>query len=145
MNFRLESDGAAKPAEDGQIIADQRVDDSKHSEPVFQSPLKAGGIGRNSAPQFTPSALFAQLSLAQIGVALFSPKKGHRCLILNILRAIYNIHDLPPDTNSVAGSNILNDLVKLARLGVAIAPDLNLNLVVGHRTSFHRRLSAHLP
>ncbi len=59
------------------------------------------------------------LPLAQIGIALFSPKEAHRCLILNILRAIHDIHDLPLGANSVTGSNVIDNRLKVVRLRVA--------------------------
>jgi hypothetical protein len=40
------------------------------------------------------------------------------------------------DSNSVTGTNVLDNLLKLARHRIPITPDFNSNLVVRHRTSF---------
>ena len=61
------------------------------------------------------------LPLAQVGIALFSPKEPHGCLIFYILRAIHfyilrAIHDSghhAPDTNRVARTNVLGNFLKV--------------------------------
>ena len=76
------------------------------------------------------------LPLARVGVALVSPKEAHRVfIILDILRTIYDVNHLALSTNSVTGTNVLDNLLKLARHRVPITPDFNSNLVVRRRTS----------
>src|SRR5258707_6699330 len=86
------------------------------------------------ARRVTRSPTF-DLPLARVGVALVSPKEAHRVFILDILRTIYDVNHLALGTNSVTGTNVLDNLLKLARHRVPITPDFNSNLVVRHRTS----------
>jgi hypothetical protein len=74
------------------------------------------------------------LALAQIGVALVSPKEAHRVFILDILGTIYDVNHVALGTNSVTATNVLDNLLKLARHRVPITPDFNSNLVVRHQT-----------
>jgi hypothetical protein len=73
--------------------------------------------------------------LAQIGVALFSAEEAHRVFILDILGTIYGVDHLVSRTNRVAGTNVLDNLLQIARDRVPITPDFNSNLLVRHRTS----------
>ena len=73
------------------------------------------------------SATF-DLPLARVGVALVSPKEAHRVFILDILGTIYDVDHLALSTNSVTGTNVLDNLLKLARHRVPITPDFNSNL-----------------
>src|SRR6266571_2154850 len=75
------------------------------------------------------------LPLARVGVALVAPKEAHRVFILDILGTIYDVDHLALSTNSVTGTNVLDNLLKLVRHRVPITPDFNSNLVVRHRTS----------
>ncbi len=54
------------------------------------------------------------LPLTLIGVALFSSKKAHRFLILDILWAIYDVEHFGLRTNSLTGTDVLGDLFKVA-------------------------------
>ena len=60
------------------------------------------------------------LPLARVGVALVSPKEAHRVFILDILGTIYDVDHLALSTNSVTGTNVLDNLLKLARHRVPI-------------------------
>jgi hypothetical protein len=75
------------------------------------------------------------LPLAQVGIALLSPEEAHRVFILDILGTIYSVDHLAFGANSVTGTNVLDNLLKLASHRVPITPEFDLNLVVRHRTS----------
>ena len=62
------------------------------------------------------------LPLAQVGVALVSSKEAHRVLILDTLGTIHDVDHLALGTNSVTGTNVLDNLFELARHGVPITP-----------------------
>src|SRR5579864_9784903 len=79
--------------------------------------------------------LTIDLALAQVGVALVSSEEAHRVFILDILGTICGVDHLALRTNSVTGTNVLDNLLKLACHRVPITPDFNSNLVVRHRTS----------
>ena len=72
------------------------------------------------------------LPLAQIGIALVSPKKTHRCLIFYILRAIHDGNHFAPGTNSITCTNVLSNLLEVAVLWIPVAPDVEPQLVVRH-------------
>jgi hypothetical protein len=91
-------------------------------------------LSHSEARRVTHSPTFG-LPLAQVGVALVSPKKAHRVFILDIFGTIYDVDHLAFSTNSVAGTNVLDYLLKLARYRIPITSDFNSNLVVRHRTS----------
>src|SRR5271170_2153211 len=63
------------------------------------------------------------LPLAQVGIALFSPKESHRRLIFDILRAIHDCNHLAPGANSVACTNVLRNFLEVALLWIPVAPD----------------------
>src|SRR5215472_17548255 len=70
------------------------------------------------------------LPLVQVGVAFVSSKEAHRVFILDILGTIHDVDHLALGANRVTGTDVLDNLLQLARLRVPIAPDFNSNLVV---------------
>src|SRR5260370_1652556 len=101
----------------------------------LRRPQAACGSGASGETRRVTRSPTFDLPLARVGVALVSPKEAHRVFILDILRTIYDVNHLALGTNSVTGTNVLDNLLKLARHRVPITPDFNSNLVVRHRTS----------
>src|ERR1700730_6565006 len=79
---------------------------------------------------------FKDLPLTLVRIALFSSKKSHGVFIFNVLRAIYDGNDFALGTNGLTGTDVLDDFFDVAFRRIPIAPDLNPNFVVRHRTSF---------
>src|SRR5216683_2610479 len=75
------------------------------------------------------------LPLTLVGVALRSPEETHGVFILYILWAIHHGDDLAQGANRLTDTHTLGYVFEVALRRIPIAPDLNPNLVVRHRTS----------
>ena len=65
----------------------------------------------------------SSLSLTFVGIALFSPKEAHCCIILDFLRAVDNPDDLLKSTNSSLAKHSMSDnffQFALARIPIAV-------------------------
>src|SRR5260370_33442400 len=80
------------------------------------------------------------LPLTSVSISLFSSKEAHRCFVLDILRTVYLIDHFALGADSVAGANILDNVRKVARRRIPIAPDFNPTPVVCHSNLLPRTL-----
>jgi hypothetical protein len=76
----------------------------------------------------------SHLPLTLIRIALVSAKKGHGVFIFYILRTIYDSDNISLRANGLTDTHSLGDVIEVALRRIPIAPDLNPNFVICHRT-----------
>ena len=96
-------------------------------------------------PRSSPFLQISRLPLSFVGIALFSPKKGHGRIIFYILRAIYDVNNFATGTNGLARDDVPSGLFQVTLRRIPIAPDLEPNLEIRHSPFFPRGSLPSLP
>ena len=138
--------GVVKNAAEGLVYTDNARAVTLNGQDKFRKWTvewaKAFSDGRITNPEYIGDIVIARFTVVGTNDGPFGSmkppgRKMYRFLVADVLRTIDDVDDFPQSTNSVlAKQNMPDHFFEGAFLRIPIAPDLNQNLVVRHRTSF---------